>query len=213
MSDSYPIDDGTPVSHATNDAGKTIFHSKFVDSMEMYADANTVAAYLDDHPEWFRRCALPMKTEPLGDNGYALIVGRYGNFGYEVEPRFGLHLLPPENRVYRIETIPVPDYTPAGYDIDFQASMELVEHESPATDRDQSPSLITHVQWDLDLQVTMQFPKFIQALPQSLIQGTGEALLKNVIKQVSRQLTQKVQKDFHSTRHLDFPKAHKRWLF
>ncbi|MFM2429575.1 MAG: hypothetical protein RLZZ511_788 [Cyanobacteriota bacterium] len=206
MSDAYSHDQAATVSDRRTADGKTIFRISFVDHMEMQADAQMVADYLDVHPEWFTRCAAPLKTQPLGDNGYVLTIGRYGNFGYEIEPKVGLHLLPQENRVYRIETIAVPDYTPMGYDIDFKASMALVE-VGDAT------APLTQVQWHLDLDVFVQFPKFIQALPHSLVEKTGDALLEKVVKQISRRLTRKVQEDFHSTRGLAIPKQGKRWLF
>ncbi len=208
MSDAYSHDSGVANDRRTA-AGQTVFRSNFVDSMEMYADTQMVADYLDAHPEWFTRCAHPLKTEPLNDNGYVLTIGRYGSFGYEIEPKVGLHLLPQENRVYRIETIPVPDYTPIGYDIDFKATMELVDASAQATDP--AFAAVTHVQWNLDLQVYVQFPKFIQALPHSLVEKTGDALLENVVKQISRRLTKKVQEDFHSSRNLSMPKV-KRWF-
>jgi Protein of unknown function (DUF1997) len=205
MSDAYSHNDGVANDRRT-EAGQTVFRSNFVDSMEMYADTQMVADYLDAHPEWFTRCAHPLKTEPLNDNGYVLTIGRYGSFGYEIEPKVGLHLLPQENKVYRIETIPVPDYTPVGYDVDFKATMELVD--APA---EPGFAAVTHVQWNLDLQVYVQFPKFIQALPHSLVEKTGDAILENVVKQISRRLTKKVQEDFHSSRNLSMPKA-KRWF-
>ncbi len=205
MSDAYSQNDGAANDRRT-EAGQTVFRSNFVDSMEMYAGAQMVADYLDAHPEWFARCAHPLKTEPLNDNGYVLTIGRYGSFGYEIEPKVGLHLLPQENKVYRIETIPVPDYTPVGYDVDFKATMELVN----AAAEPGFPA-VTHVQWNLDLQVYVQFPKFIQALPHTLVEKTGDAILENVVKQISRRLTKKVQDDFHSSRGLSMPKA-KRWF-
>jgi Protein of unknown function (DUF1997) len=208
MSDAYSHDSGVAANDRRTEAGQTVFRSNFVDSMEMYADTQMVADYLDAHPEWFTRCAHPLKTEPLNDNGYVLTIGKYGSFGYEIEPKVGLHLLPQENRVYRIETIPVPDYTPIGYDIDFKATMELVDATAQASA--DFPAM-THVQWNLDLQVFVQFPKFIQALPHSLVEKTGDALLENVVKQISRRLTKKVQEDFHSSRNLSMPKA-KRWF-
>jgi hypothetical protein len=204
MSDAYSHND--VANNRRTEAGQTVFRSNFVDSMEMYADTQMVADYLDAHPEWFTRCAHPLKTEPLNDNGYVLTIGRYGSFGYEIEPKVGLHLLPQENKVYRIETIPVPDYTPVGYDVDFKATMELVD--APA---EPGFAAVTHVQWNLDLQVYVQFPKFIQALPHSLVEKTGDAILENVVKQISRRLTKKVQDDFHSSRNLSMPKA-KRWF-
>jgi hypothetical protein len=186
----------------------TLFHSQFVDSMEMNADRQTVATYLDSHQGWFRRCAHPMQVESIGTNSYALIIGHFGAFGYDIEPKIGLDLLPQDAGIYRIETVPIPGYTSIGYEVDFQASLELVE-------RDQAPSdiaKITHVEWQLDLTVTIQFPRFIHALPDMLIQNTGDRLLKQIVRQVSRRLTHKVQEDFHSSRNLPMPKRPRKWL-
>lgn len=213
MSDAYSHDEGVTANDRRTEDGKTIFRINFVDHMEMYADSQTVADYLDVHPDWFTRCAAPLKTQPLGDNGYVLTIGKYGNFGYEIEPKVGLHLLPQENRVYRIETIDVPDYVPVGYEIDFKASMELVEFADQPANHELALPAMTHVQWNLDLEVLVQFPKFIQALPHSLIEKTGDALLDKVVQQISRRLTRKVQEDFHSTRGLPMPTQSKRWLF
>ncbi|MDB9377652.1 DUF1997 domain-containing protein, partial [Nodularia sphaerocarpa] len=102
----------------------TKFYGHYSDSMEMYASAHTVSEYLQSHASWFSRCAEPMKVQPLGENGYAVIIGRFGSFGYDVEPKIGLELLPPEQGIYRIRTIPVPDYHPPGYDVDYQASLQ-----------------------------------------------------------------------------------------
>lgn len=190
----------------------THFHGYYSSCMEMYADAQTVAAYLDAHHDWFRRCAHPMTADPLGENGYALIIGRFGSFGYEIEPKIGLDLLPQDQGVYRIKTIPVPDYEQIGYEVDFQASLELVEadfvlaehpHLKAGADG-QPPSKLTRVEWELNLDVAVQFPRFIQALPKSLVQTTGDRLLNQVVRQVSRCLTHKVQEDFHSTQNIPF---------
>lgn len=195
----------------------THFSSQFIDSMEMYADMETVARYFDVHHEWFRRCAHPMKAEAIGENSYALAIGRFGSFGYEVEPKIGLNLLPQAAGVYRIETVPVPDYSPQGYDVDFRAAMELVE-VATATLPDHLrldgglPDHITRVQWQLDLTVVLQFPRFIQALPKSLIQTTGDRVLNQVVRQVSGRLTRKVLEDFHTTHQLSVPKRSK-WRF
>ena len=72
----------------------------------MRAPASTVAHYLDHHEGWFRRCAAPMQVEALGRNGYVLTLGRFGNFGFEVEPTIGLELMPQSRGVYRICTVP-----------------------------------------------------------------------------------------------------------
>ncbi len=181
------------------------FRTEFVGCMEMYASLETVANYLDAHQAWFRRCAHPMQTEPLGDNGYALTIGRFGALGYEVEPKIGLDLTPQEAGVYRIATIPVPNYVPPGYEVDFQARQVLVEvpiSELSILDHSLAqvlPSLVTRVEWHLYLNVGVLFPKFIQVLPKKTIKKTGDRLLAQIVKQISRRLTYKVQEDFHTT--------------
>ncbi|PSB27915.1 hypothetical protein C7B82_15745 [Stenomitos frigidus ULC18] len=196
----------------------TQFRSHFVDCMEMSADLPTVAAYLDAHSVWFHNCAQPMVVEPLGDNGYALVIGRFGSYGYQIEPKIGLHLLPQDHGVYRIETIAIPGYVMPGYDVDFRAAMTLVEagaeSASSLLDRPGTPSAkTTRVEWQLDLTVSIQFPRFIHALPKSLVQNTGDRLLRQIVRQVSNRLTRKVLEDFHQTHGLPLPKPAKRWFF
>lgn len=197
----YPASEGTIAAISA----PTEFRSHFVDSMEMGADVQTVAEYLNEHPEWFHRCAHPMAVEAIGANSYALTVGRFGAFGYDVEPKIGLDLLPQQEGVYRIETVPVPNYTVVGYDVDFRAAMELVD-----LGNDPSGWAVTRIQWQLDLTVAIQFPKFIHAFPEALIQRTGDRILNQVVRQVSRRLTQKVQEDFHSSHRLPLPKRAKK---
>jgi hypothetical protein len=179
------------------------FHGCYQDSMEMYASAVHVAEYLNNHASWFSRCAEPMKAETLGENAYALVIGRFGAFGYDVEPKIGLELLPAEEGVYRIRTIPIPDYQAPGYDVDYRAALNLVK--KPADDALGELSDITLVMWELDLTVYINFPKFIQRLPKSLIQSTGDRLLNQIVRQVSRRLTRKVQEDFHQSLDITFP--------
>ncbi|KAB8333262.1 DUF1997 domain-containing protein [Scytonema tolypothrichoides VB-61278] len=181
----------------------TRFHGRYNDHMEMYAAPGTVAEYLDNHASWFSRCADPMKVEPLGKNGYALVIGRFGSFGYEVEPKIGLELLPPEEGVYRIYTIPIPDYHAPGYDVDYRAVLRL--QENVANNSSTCLSKMTQVEWELDLSVHIHFPKFIQRIPKSLVLSTGERLLNQVVRQVSRRLTRKVQEDFHQSLGIPFP--------
>jgi Protein of unknown function (DUF1997) len=182
-----------------NGAELTHFQSHFVGSMELRSDAQTVTQYLNAHQGWFCRCAHPMTVEPVGEHGYLLTVGRYGSFGFEVEPKIGLHLLPPDEQgVYRIETIPGLVSEDQGYKVDFQASLQLVD--CPISNAEASYSKttpVTHVQWDLDLSVCLLFPKFIRRLPHTLIQVTGDRLLQQIVRQVSRRLTAKVQDDFN----------------
>ena len=197
----------------------TQFHSEFIGRMDMYAPASAVAKYLDVHQDWFCRCAHPMKVRALADNGYALTVGRFGSFGYEIEPKIGLHLLPQDEGVYRIETIPVPDYVPTGYDVDFKAALKLVEALVDSSEAEEEakpmglPTEYTRVEWNLALTVTIQFPRFIQSLPKSLIQKTGDHLLYQIVRQVSRRLTFKVQEDFHKSQGIVIPKHSRKHFF
>ncbi len=196
----------------------TKFYTQYIDSMEMYADVATVAKYFDDHHAWFRRCAHPMQVEPIGQNGYALVIGRFGSNGYVVEPKIGLNLLPQDAGVYRIETIAVPGYVPAGYDVDFRAAMELVEAQ-PSEGMAQAPgeaviTSVTRVQWHLDLTVAIHFPRFIhRALPKTLLQSTGDRVLGQIVRQVSHRLNRKVLEDFHTTYNVPIPKhSQQRWF-
>ncbi|KYC36384.1 hypothetical protein WA1_42500 [Scytonema hofmannii PCC 7110] len=173
------------------------FYGSYRDCMEMPAPSKTVAEYLDNHALWFSRCAEPMKVESLGNNGYALTIGRFGAFGYDVEPKIGLELLPPDEGIYRIRTIPIPNYQAPGYDVDYKSSLQLLE--SDPSDSDPNVGKITRVEWDLHLAVYIHFPKFIQRLPKSIIQSTGDRLLNQIVRQVSRRLTHKVQEDFHKS--------------
>lgn len=180
------------------------FRGHYASSMAMQADAQTVSHYLNNHRGWFHRCAHPMTAVSLGESGYELTVGRFGAFSYEVEPKIGLNLLPQDQQgVYRIETVEIPGYEAPGYEVDFQAAMHLVEAKGVETEGDSSQSNavapVTNVEWELDLEVTIQFPRFIQALPKSLIQSTGDRLLNQIVRQASRCLTHKVQEDFHSS--------------
>lgn len=207
-SKSPEVDDSAADVPATNTASR--FSGQFADCMEMYADVQTVAEYINAHQGWFCRCAHPMKVEPLEKNSYTLVIGRFGSFGYEVEPKVGLELLPPDKGVYLINSIPLPNYADQGYEVNFRSVMELVE--APRDSSNQSShapnefsTQITRVEWQLDLAVYVQFPKFIQRLPKSMIQSTGNQLLQQIVRQVSRRLTYKVQEDFHNSLGIPFP--------
>lgn len=192
-----------PEPSASLDDSPMRFHNHFEDYMEIGAKPEVFASYLDIHQDWFQRCAQPMQADPIDAQSYAITVGHFGAFDYYVEPKIGLELLPGDQGIYRIRSVPVPDYQPPGYAVDFQASMQLVA--VPSTQAPSEPTT-THVTWKLDLAVDVWFPRFIRLLPQGLIQGTGDRLLAQIVRQVSRRLTAKVQTDFHQSRNLPLPK-------
>ncbi|MDJ0689193.1 MAG: DUF1997 domain-containing protein [Xenococcaceae cyanobacterium MO_188.B32] len=195
-----------------------LFRVSYLGSMEMYSDADTVADYLNAHEGWFCRCAQPMKVEPINDNGYILTVGCFNSLGYEVEPKIAIVLNPPIDRVYTMKTIPVTNYNPPGYEVNYRASMELKEKtreenekQKPAINflKNQNkktiPNITTQVNWTMNLAVKVKFPKFIYKLSPSLIQSTGDRLLGQIIRQISPRLTYKVQQDFHTRYNLPIP--------
>lgn len=194
----------TPPLRHSRDPRVRCYGSRFADLMEMRAPASVVGTYLDRHEGWFRRCAAPMQVEPIGRSGYALTLGRFGNFGFEVEPTIALELLPQRRGVYRILTLPNSggdSGLDALYDVDFNASLELGE-EGSGQDSD---SPLTEVRWQLDLRVWISLPGVITLLPEPLVQSSGEHLLRQIVRQVSRRLTWKVQEDFHASHGLDCP--------
>jgi hypothetical protein len=195
-----------------DDARVRRYGSQFADLMEMRAPAPVVAAYLDRHEGWFQRCAAPMTVQPLGDDGYVLTLGRFGNFGFEVEPTIGLSLLPQDEGIYRILTAAVPDAdaTLAGlYDVEFNASLRLDEPsaDEPELSREEVDGLMAHtlVRWELDLQVWIRLPGMITILPEPLVQSSGDRLLRQIVRQISRRLTWKVQEDFHASHGIPCP--------
>ncbi len=183
----------------------TVFRNHYVGYMDLYSDRASVMEYLDAHQGWFRRCAKPFKADPLGDSGYAMGVGKVGAFGFFVEPKVGLHLLPQDHGVYRIVTVEIPEHPDLGYEVDFHAKMELVEKATPVEHQDIS-ALLTCVQWTLDLQVSLRFPKFIRSMSRQWIQNTGDGVLAIVVKRVSNSLTAKVQSDFHHMKEINLPR-------
>lgn len=196
-----------------NDKQVFRYASAFSDMMEMRAPASVVAGYLDEHQGWFQSCASPMEVTPLGERGYALSLGRFGNFGFEVEPTIGLELLPEDNGVYSIITVPLPNTDPAlagVYDVDFNASLELDEagpEGSKEVSHEDVDRLMAHtlVRWQLDLAVWIRLPSMLTLFPGGLLQSSGDHLLRQIVRQISRRLTWKVQADFHARHGIPCP--------
>jgi hypothetical protein len=87
------------------------------------------------------------------------------------------------------------------YDVEFNASLQLQEPSATPGDAE----TLTFVRWDLDLSVWIQLPGVITLLPDSLVQSSGDHLLTQIVRQVSRKLTWKVQEDFHASHGLECP--------
>ncbi len=193
-----------------NEAQVRCYRSLFSDRMEMRASPECVAEYLDHHEGWFQRCAAPMRVKALDSQSYALTLGRFSNFGFEVEPCIGLRLLPQQLGDYQIITIEPPhdDQPPCHhYDVDFKAGLKLEPHETTVSEMAVSNTTEqnTFVTWNLDLSVWIQLPKVITLLPDGLVQTSGDQLLREIVRQISRRLTWKVQEDFHASHGLNCP--------
>jgi hypothetical protein len=186
----------------------TTFRNYYVGYMDLYGDRQTVMDYLDAHEGWFKRCAHPFKADSIAKNGYAIGVGCVGAMGFKVDARVGLNLLPQEEGIYRIVTIPIPGQEPQQYEVDFSAAMQLEERQ-PNEEQAASWQVMTAVEWQLQLTVSMQFPKFIHRVSSGMIQATGDRVLAYIVKQVSQSLTAKVEADFHKTMGVKIPKKHR----
>lgn len=192
------------------------FQTFFCGMMEMYSDEETVANYLNNHQGWFVRCASPMKAVPFGENGYTLIIGHYGAFGYNVEPQMSVILELPQSNNYSMYSVTNPEFNHSGYEVNYISNMNIesisvsqasvgIEKVYHQHGKKSLPETITKINWRLDLQVKVTFPSFIYKLPMSMIQSTGDRLLSQIVKQISPRLSYKVQKDFHSRFDLPIP--------
>lgn len=193
------------------------FQTSFVGMMEMYSDIETVRDYLRNHRGWFVRCAQPMKATPLGDNGYTITIGNYGALGYYLQPTMSVVLEPPINDHYIMYSV-ADDSPSSPYTINYRAEMDLETIPLSAAAKgietvfrrhgiSPLPPTITRINWHLDLTVTITFPPFIYKFPLSVIQETGNSLLRQIIKHLSPRFSYKVQKDFHESLSLPTPPA------
>jgi hypothetical protein len=163
-----------------------------------------------------------MKTRPIGNNGYVMTIGRYGAFGYDVEPKIAVVLDPPLDGVYRTRSVPIPDEPFLGYWVDYEAVMRLEEipplqigEEARRLFQENGleiPPAFTRVIWKLQMEVKVKFPAFIYNISRSIVQKTGDNLLARIVRQVSPRLTYKVQQDFHGRFDLPLPPASGRHL-
>ena len=210
----------TKLGNRNADSKRFWFAACFAGHMDLYSNLETVAKYLNDHQVWFCRCAQPMKVVPLTENGYIINVGRFASLGYEVEPKVAVVLDPPQDNLYLMRTVPVPDYDAPGYEVQYKALMDLapiavdevIDRSKLFSKKSNLPSAITRVSWSLDLMVTVEFPKIIRKLPTNLVQTTGDRLLMQIVRQVSPRLTYKVQQDFHNSHNLPIPPKNSRGL-
>jgi Protein of unknown function (DUF1997) len=133
-----------------------------------------------------------------------------------VKPKITVVLLSSQDGVYLMNTIPLPEESDLGYEIDYQSSMQLEEVSVKLAGEgigkaykkqglSQLPDVITKIRWQLQINVAIPFPKFIHKLSSRVIQKTGNHFISQIIRRISSNLTYKVQEDFHTCRHLPVP--------
>jgi len=160
------------------------FQTQLNDQVVIACSSSFAYWYLQWHSVWFPNCAKPMQTKLIRHNAYQLTVGRFGAFGYQVEPRINLQMTPFLDS-FRISTLPLQDDGQL-YEVDFQAEMAIVPIDSHRC----------QINWELNLVVEIPFPDFINAMPQKLIQKTGDRLLARVVREISKSVNEKIAVDF-----------------
>ncbi|WP_408648793.1 protein kinase domain-containing protein [Tumidithrix elongata] len=155
-------------------------------------DMESVSKYIENHPQWLPQCILPLKARAIGANAYSLNIGKIGALGYEIDPTVNLYMTQDGRSNYQIKTQPIPAKDPNGYEVSFHSKIKLVEHPTR-----KPKNKTTRIEWDLTLIAKLDFPMFVMILPTSLVQRTGDAILNQVVKQVSDSFSEKISQDFH----------------
>ena len=168
-----------------------VFRNKSTGTIYLRGNIEEVTNYIDIHPQWLPKCILPLKANLIAKNAYSLNIGKIGALGYEIEPTVNLYMNEIRKGLYQIKTQPIADKNPNGYHVDFLSNIRLTEIPS-------LQGICTRIDWELNLATKLDLPLFIILLPLpiTLIQNTGDFLLKSTVKQVSDNFSAKISLDF-----------------
>ena len=164
-----------------------------------------VAAYLDDHQELVPRCASPMQVEAIDQKSYSLTLGRFGNFGFEVEPTIALRSC--RSRKGSTGSKPcrrAASPWPAG-----SLRRRLPRPGCAGSPKQDTP----HRAMGSGSQASGSAAQGDHHAAGSVVQSSGDHLLRQIVRQISRRLTWKVQEDFHATHGLSCPPRRQRAAF
>lgn len=164
--------------------------------VDLETDRLTLAHYLHDHAEWIERCFKPLKVFPLSPETYKLQFFRIGGLGFELEPCFGVKIWPEQDSVFWLSSIDLPEEEGLPYSVDCLSYFRLEE-----LDLDSHHGPLTRVHWDLKLDIWMQLPGFLQALPYPLVYRVGARVVNQVTRSMSDRLTHNVCTDFYRSVH------------
>ncbi len=182
----------TPIPTETLDKSSVRILAGRQGRVDLQTDRFTLAHYLHHHAEWIERCFKPLKVFPLSPETYKLQFFRIGGLGFELEPCFGIKIWPEQNSVFRLSSIELPEEEGLPYSVDCLSYFRLEELDPEPL---QEP--LTRVHWDLKLDIWMQLPGFLQALPYSLVYRVGARVVNQVTRSMSDRLTHNVCTDFY----------------
>jgi hypothetical protein len=95
------------------------------------------------------------------------------------------------------------------YDVDFNVRLDEATDQEAAAEisGEEVDTLMAHIlmRWNLDLAVWIKLPSMISLLPDGLVQTSGDHQLRQIVRQVFRHLTWKVQEDFHASHSIPCP--------
>lgn len=161
--------------------------------VDMDTEREALAVYLRQHAKWVARCFKPLRVQPLSDNTYQLQFFRMGGLGFELEPCFGVEIWPDEDYLFRLGSIELPTDGDMPYRVDCTSSFLLEERQ---TDR----AVQTRVHWKLQLDIEMQLPGFLLALPRRQVVAVGQGVVNQVARSMCKRLTRNICTDYNHYR-------------
>lgn len=156
-------------------------------SVDMTTAIPPLAAYLKQHKEWVYHCLRPLKVEPLSEDTYRLQFFRIGGLGFELEPCFGVKIGSESDQLFYLHSIELPSDADLPYQVDCLSHFILEEIPTG-----------TRVNWDLTLNISLNLPGFLQALPYSKVKAVGEAVVNRVAHSMCARLTRNVCNDYYA---------------
>ncbi|MGK7913706.1 MAG: DUF1997 domain-containing protein [Synechococcus sp.] len=149
-----------------------------------------LADYLRSHEQWIEPCFKPLKVTPLTPKSYQLKFFRMGALGFELEPCFGIEIGSKGDRLFFLNSIPLPGDDELPYSVDCSSEFRLEERQEKA-------AAVTRVFWTLHLDIVVELPRFLQLLPRKRVRSVAEALVNQVARRMCNRLTQNICQDYY----------------
>ncbi len=159
-------------------------------AVDLETDLDRLASHLERHSEWMERCLKPLTVYALSADDYKLQFFQISGLGFSLEPCFGVKVWSEPNYVYCLRSIPLPEDEALPYTVDCWSYYHLesiVESE------------VTRVNWKLKLHIVLDLPKFLQALPDSMVYQVGVRVINQVTRTMTDRLTRNVCTDYYQS--------------